>query len=282
MAGIEDLMGKTAVVTGGGNGIGAALCRRLVANGAQVVVSDVDAESAEKVASTLREGGGKAAAIVCDVSDRASVEAMADQAIAEFGRVDIVCNNAGVFLGGNMRDFTLGDWEWIISVNLMGVVNGATVFTPHLVEQGSGHILNTASIGGWASDPNCAPYTTSKFAVVGYSEALRADLAQDGIGVTILCPGPVASDIDRGDRLRPAGAGTSKASSKAAEAIVALGMPTDEVANLAIRGIRENATYVFTHPDLGAIFEPRIEEMRKALAATPAPSTGEVDVEKLQ
>jgi len=282
MAGIQDLRNKTAVVTGGGSGIGAGLCRRFAANGMNVVVSDVDADSGETVAQALRDAGTRAVAIPCDVSDRASVQTMADRAIAEFGRVDVVCNNAGVFLGGDMRDFTLGDWEWVISVNLMGVVNGASVFAPHLVGQGSGHIVNTASIGGFVSDPNCAPYTTSKFAVVGYSEALRADLAGDDIGVTILCPGPVATGIDKGDRLRPAGAGSSKNSSQAAVPIVAQGMPPDEVADLVVKGIRENATYVFTHPELGAIFEPRLEEIRKALAVTAPASTGPVSVEELQ
>jgi NAD(P)-dependent dehydrogenase (short-subunit alcohol dehydrogenase family) len=240
----------------------------------KVVVSDVDADSAEAVAAQLRSSGAEAVAIGCDVSKRGEVEALAEASIAHFGGVDVVCNNAGVFLGGNMRDFTLGDWEWVISVNLMGVVNGASVFTPHLVERGSGHIVNTASIGGFASDPNCAPYTTSKFAVVGFSEALRADLEPDGVGVTILCPGPVATGIATGDRLRPANAGTSAASSKAAIPIVELGMSPDEVGDLVVRGMAENATYVFTHPEFGVIFEPRLQAIREALAATTTPSGG--------
>ncbi len=276
MAGIQKLAGKTGVVTGGGSGIGAGICRCFARHGMNVVVSDVDGASGEKVAGELRDRGARAEAIPCDVSDRGSLQRMADQAIASFGRVDVVCNNAGVFLGGNMRDFTLGDWEWVLSVNLMGVVNGASVFTPHLVEQGSGHIVNTASIGGLVADPSCAPYTTSKFAVVGYSEALRADLASDGIGVTILCPGPVATGIDTGDRLRPAHAGTSKASSTAAVSIVEQGMPADEVGELVVKGIAENAPYVFTHPELAPIFEPRLAEIRQALAATKTPSTGAV------
>ena len=282
MPGIQDLKGRIAVVTGGGSGIGAGMCRSFAKNGMKVVVSDVDADSAERVARELRSGGGEAVAIACDVSQRPSVEALAEASIDHFGRVDIVCNNAGVFLGGRMRDFTLGDWEWVISVNLMGVVNGASVFTPHLVERGSGHIVNTASIGGFASDPSCAPYTTSKFAVVGYSEALRADLEPDGIGVTMLCPGPVASGIDKGDRLRPASAGTSAASSRAAEPIVANGMPPDEVGDLVVQGIRDDATYIFTHPELAGIFEPRIQAMRDALAATKAHSGVAVDADRLR
>lgn len=276
MPGIGELSGKTAVVTGGGSGIGAGMCRRFGAQGMKVVVSDVDADSAEAVAARLRSEGSEAVAIRCDVSERGDVEALAEASIAQFGGVDVVCNNAGVFLGGNMRDFTLGDWEWVISVNLMGVVNGSSVFTPHLARRGSGHIVNTASIGGFASDPNCAPYTTSKFAVVGYSEALRADLEPDGVGVTILCPGPVATGIATGDRLRPVSAGTSAASSKAAIAIVEQGMSPDEVGELVVRGIAENAPYVFTHPEFAVIFEPRLQAIREALATASTPRSGAI------
>ena len=230
----------------------------------------------------MRGEGGEAIAIRCDGSQRQEVEALAEASIARFGGVDLVCNNAGVFLGGNMRDFTLGDWEWVISVNFMGVVNGSSVFTPHFVERGSGHFVNTASIGGFVSDPNCVPYTTSKFAVVGYSEALRSDLAPDGVGVTILCPGPVATGIARGDRLRPASAGTSATSSKAAVPIVDQGMSPDEVAGLVVRGIRENAAYVFTHPEFGVIFEPRLQAIREALTVSTTPHSGAVSPETLR
>jgi NAD(P)-dependent dehydrogenase (short-subunit alcohol dehydrogenase family) len=281
MAEIENWTDRVAVVTGGGNGIGAALCRRFAAEGMRVVVADVEEASAQKVATELNDAGAKAIGVACDVSQRSAIEALAQQTLDGFGRVDVVCNNAGVFLGGAMRDFTPEDWNWILSVNLMGVVHGSSVFAPLLVEQGEGHILNTASIGGFASDPSCVPYTTSKFAVVGYSEALRNDLEADGVGVSILCPGPVASRINEGDRLRPARTGDSRASASAADRIVAVGMPPDEVAERALDGIRKNAIYIFTHPELGGIFEPRIEAMRKALAETPEPRSGPVDTEDL-
>ena len=168
-----------------------------------------------------------------------------------------------------------------MSVNLVGVVHGSTIFGQHMAERGSGHIVNTASIGGWAPDPNCAPYTTSKFAVVGFSEALRRDLEGDGVGVSILCPGPVATGMAKADRLRPASAGPSAATSLAAEPVMAVGMPPDDVGDLVIDGIRENATYVFTHPDFGVAFEPRFDEMRRALARAPKPRTGDVSPEDL-
>jgi len=272
MSRMRSLAGRAAVVTGGGSGIGAGMCRRFAHQGMHVVVADIDGPSAEATATALREAGARAEAVVCDVSDRGSVEDLATAAIGATGGVDVVCNNAGVFLGGNMRDFTVGDWEWVMSVNLMGVVHGSSVFTPHLVERGAGHIVNTASIGGFSTDPNCAPYTTSKFAVVGYSEALRKDLAPDGIGVSILCPGPVATGIDACDRLRPEAAGPSPVTSKAAVPVIAQGMSPDAVGDLVVRGIAEDATYIFTHPELGPLFEPRIEEMRAALANAPTPA----------
>ena len=168
-----------------------------------------------------------------------------------------------------------------MSVNLMGVVHGSTLFAEHMRERGSGHIVNTASIGGWAPDPNCAPYTTSKFAVVGYSEALRRDLEPDGVGVSILCPGPVATGMADADRLRPPSAGPSEATSQAAIPVMNVGMPPDDVGELVITGIADNATYIFTHPDFGAAFEPRFEEMRRALAKTPKPRTGDVSPQDL-
>jgi NAD(P)-dependent dehydrogenase (short-subunit alcohol dehydrogenase family) len=281
VAGIQHLKGKTAVVTGGGSGIGKGMCRRFAQQGMNVVVADIEGEVAEKVASALRAEGARAIALACNVSQRSDIESLAAVSIDEFGAVDVACNNAGIFFGGKLREFTEGDWEWTMSVNLMGVVHGSTIFGKHMAERGSGQIVNTASIGGWAPDPNCAPYTTSKFAVVGFSEALRRDLEPDGVGVTILCPGPVATGMAKADRLRPASAGPSNATSLAAEPVMAVGMPPDDVGDLVIDGIRENATYVFTHPDFGAAFEPRFDEMRRALARTPKPRTGDVRPEDL-
>jgi len=281
VAGIQNFEGKTAVVTGGGSGIGGGLCRRFAANGMQVVVADIEGESAERAAKDLREAGARAMGVACDVSKKADVQALADAAASEFGPVDLVCNNAGIFFGGKLREFTEGDWEWTMSVNLMGVVHGSTIFGQLMAERGEGQIVNTASIGGWAPDPNCAPYTTSKFAVVGFSEALRRDLEPEGVGVTILCPGPVATGMAKADRLRPASAGPSAATSLAAEPVMAVGMPPDDVGDLVLDGVRENATYVFTHPDFGVAFEPRFEEMRRALARAPKPRTGDVSPEDL-
>ena len=281
MPGIQDFKGKVAVITGAGSGIGAGLCRRFACQGMRIVAADIEGEAAEAAADALRASGAEAIGAACDVSEKGDVEALAETAFGAFNEVDIVCNNAGIFFGGKMLEFTEGDWAWTMSVNLMGVVHGSTIFGRHMAERGSGQIVNTASIGGWAPDPNCAPYTTSKFAVVGFSEALRRELEPRGVGVTILCPGPVATGMAKADRLRPASAGQSAATSQAAVPVMQVGMPPDDVGDLVLDGIRENATYVFTHPDFGAAFEPRIAEMRRALARAPKPRTGDVRPEDL-
>ena len=216
MGGIQNLGGKTGVGTGGGSGVGGGMCRRFAATGMHVVVADIEGDSADRAAAELRNAGARAIGVACDVSKKSDVEALANAAMAEFGVVDLVCNNAGIFFGGKLREFTEGDWEWTMSVNLMGVVHGSTIFGQLMAERGEGQIVNTASIGGWAPDPNCAPYTTSKFAVVGFSEALRRDLEPEGVGVTILCPGPVATGMAKADRLRPSSAGPSAATPLAA------------------------------------------------------------------
>lgn len=150
---MDDLNGKIAVVTGGGSGIGAGICRALTAEGAKVVVADVDGDKAEAVASSLRVTGAEARAEVVDVSCLASVQRLAEATLGAYGGVDVVCNNAGVYLSGSVRDLTPDDWRWVMSVNLDGVYHGCRVFVPLLLDRGAGHIVNTASLeGGIAGD----------------------------------------------------------------------------------------------------------------------------------
>lgn len=253
---MKDLAGRVAVVTGGGSGIGSGMCRAFAAAGIRVVVADVDDASAEAVAASMREVGGTAVAIAADVSRRADVEALAERALAEYGGVDIVCNNAGVLVGGPMLETTEDDWQWLLSVNLMGVVHGCQVFAPLLLERGQGHIVNTASVGGFLSFPNLAIYCTSKFAVVGYSEALYMELAPRGVGVSILCPGKVHTGLSGADRLRPErfarAGGTSQELGDLSD-----GMDPIEVGRRVLRGIESDATYIFTHGEFRDYFDTR-------------------------
>ena len=264
---MQDLTGRVAVVTGGGSGIGRGICEALALEGAKVVVSDVKLEAADKVASAIRGQGGTSIAVAADVSRRDDVEVLASRTVDELGGVDIVCNNAGVLVGGPMLETTEDDWQWLMSVNLMGVVHGCQVFAPLLIERGHGHIVNTASIGGFLSYPNLATYCTSKFAVVGFSEALQMELAQKGIGVSILCPGKVHSNLDNADQIRPdrfanAG-GTSKELGDLSD-----GMDPIEVGRHVVRGIQSDANYIFTHDEFRELFETRFQ---KVLAAFGSP-----------
>ncbi len=265
---MKQLQGRVAVVTGGGSGIGSGICQALAAEDVQVVVSDLAPASAEAVAAAIRADGGRSIAIAADVSQRRDVEALASRTIDELGRVDIVCNNAGVLVGGPMLETTEDDWQWLMSVNLLGVVHGSQVFGRILADRGSGHIVNTASIGGFLSYPNLATYCTSKFAVIGFSEALQLELDPKGVGVSILCPGKVHTNLDNADAIRPErfarAGGTSKELGDLSE-----GMPPIEVGRHVVRGIQENSPYVFTHPEFRELFKTRFDRVLQSFDSTP-------------
>ena len=262
--------GRTAVVTGGGSGIGEALCRAFADTGMNVVVSDVDGDAAEGVARAIAEAGGRAVAVRTDVADRASVKALADEAFAAFGEVGVLCNNAGVVAFRNAADMSDADWDWVMSVNLGGVVNGVTQFLPRLIAQGTeAHIVNTASSAGLFAPPGMASYVASKQAVVGLSEHLRVDLAPLDIGVSVLCPGGVATRIVEAGRNRPRAHGGPEDVPAYAEPIrqgIAAGMPPEDVAARVLDAIRANALYVVTHEDTREGVEARLAEMRAAFA----------------
>jgi NAD(P)-dependent dehydrogenase (short-subunit alcohol dehydrogenase family) len=249
--------GKVGVVTGGGSGIGRGICLALAEAGVRMVVADIDAESAESVA---KEVGG--IAVPTDVTSSESVETLAATVAREMGGADIVCNNAGVYLGGEMRDTTEDDWRFVLSVNLDGVFRVGQRFSRMLREQGrGGHIVNTASIGGFLSHGGAVAYAASKFGVVAYSEALRADLAPDGIGVSTLCPGPIRTQLAGSDRLRdPSDRAGGK--SQALWEFIREGMEPEEVGRIVRDGIRDDVAYIFTH-DWSEAFEARFQAVLK-------------------
>jgi len=267
---MREFGGRVAVVTGGGSGIGRGLCRGFAAEGMAVAVADVDLPSAEETAAGLRERGARAIAVHTDVSERKSLEELAERVQAELGGVHVVCNNAGVCIGGRPLENTQADWRWLVGVNLMGVVNGCHVFAPRLVAQGLGHIVNTASVGGFLAGPDLDVYCTTKFAVVGFSEALRAELAPKRVGVSILCPGQVATRLPDSERLRPRGLGPPGGSSGMLSPFIEGGMHPDEVAALVLAGIRNDAEYVFTHAEFRAVLAERFGRVLAAFDALPA------------
>lgn len=196
---VGSLAGRSAIVTGGGSGIGAALTRALVAAGAHVAAADIDLAAAEKVVADLT-GPGSARAALLDVTDADAVTALVEEVAGEHGRLDLMFNNAGITFLGNTEDLTLEQWNAIIDVNIRGVVHGVHAAYPRMISQGGGHIVNTASMGGLMAAGLMTSYVTTKHAVVGLSLALRTEAAGHGVGVTVVCPAAVDTPIlDKGE-----------------------------------------------------------------------------------
>lgn len=187
--------GAVAILTGAGSGIGEALARALARRGAFVVVSDRRGDEAARVASLIAADGGEGLAAPLDVRDGAAVGALVDRVVAERGRLDYLFNNAGLGVAGEVKELHLDDWREIVEVNLMGVVHGVHAAYPRLVEQGFGHIVNTASVAGLLPSPMVTPYALTKSGVVGLSRALRLEAAAYGVRVTALCPGVIRTPI---------------------------------------------------------------------------------------
>src|SRR5213596_3308077 len=199
-----ELRGRTAVVTGGASGIGRALIQRFAREGANVVVADLDDAGMAAVAGEAQALGVKALAVRTDVADLAQVQALAARAFEAFGAVHVLCNNAGVAMWGGLESATHRDWQWVLGVNLWGVIHGVEAFVPRMIAQKEpGHIVNTASMAGLIASQGLGVYNTSKYAVVGLSETLHKDLRPHGIGVSILCPMGVSTNIRTSERNRP-------------------------------------------------------------------------------
>jgi NAD(P)-dependent dehydrogenase (short-subunit alcohol dehydrogenase family) len=248
-----------AVVTGGASGIGRATAIALAREGADLVLADIDDARLKQVRREIAGLGRKAVAVHADVSKLDAVQNLFDRSMSEMGRVDILMNNAGVHLLGPAEKISIADWEWIVGINLWGVVYGINVFLPHMLDRGNGHIVNTASMSGLIGAESSIPYVATKFAVVGISECLAAYLRPKGIGVTVLCPGFVATNIVEHERLVPFGDGFDDARRAFLEALKrgewsrfnALPggvVSPDEVAGKVVRAIKENTFLVYTHP----------------------------------
>jgi NAD(P)-dependent dehydrogenase (short-subunit alcohol dehydrogenase family) len=203
---MKDFDGKVVVITGAASGIGRAVARAFYEKGARLHLVDIDPERVESLAAELN-----ATAHVVDCSKAKAVETLAAKVFAAEGRVDVLCNNAGVVCGGPVEEIPLSDWRWAIDVNLWGVIHGVRSFVPRMLEQGSeSHIVNTASMAGLVPFPFVAPYVASKSAVAGLSEALDCELAARGIRVTALCPGAVKTNVMKAGRLRLPGTWTER------------------------------------------------------------------------
>jgi NAD(P)-dependent dehydrogenase (short-subunit alcohol dehydrogenase family) len=268
---MRDVAGKVAFVTGGGSGIGLGLARVLTQAGMKVVIGDVREDHLGEALEIVRRAGGTVHGIRLDVSDRRAMAAAADETIRTFGKVHLLCNNAGVSLFGPMDAATHDDWDWILDVNLRGVVNGLMSFVPHLKAHGEGgHVVNTASMAGLIVGPGMGLYCASKFAVVGLTASLRYDLAPHGIGVSMLCPGFVRSNIheavlSRPDRYAGSGYQVGPDDIKRLDQVLSVGMDPLDVGRAVLAGIERNDLYIFPHAEFRDELRGIFDEILAAL-----------------
>jgi NAD(P)-dependent dehydrogenase (short-subunit alcohol dehydrogenase family) len=273
--------GRVAVVTGAASGIGRALAEAFAAAGSGVVVADLDANEADAVAEAIRAAGGEALAVAVDVTDPASVDGLAAATLERFGRVDVLCNNAGVSTFNLMRDQTLADWKWVIDVDFWGVVHGLHTFLPIMREQGTrGHVVNTSSIAGLLSGVAfIGPYSAAKVAVVSVSETLVQELAVDGtpIGVSVLCPSSVNTKVMESERGRPAGLGVERRTEMAESVRLMIkdgftgptGLEPAQVAARVLEAIRNGEFWIVTHPGERPTVEARSKDILAAFPPDP-------------
>lgn len=268
---MDQFKGKTAFVTGGASGIGLALCRALGQRGMNIAIADVEALTCAEATEMLRREGIPAAGTACDVSDRESLAEAAAQAFSEFGNVHILCNNAGVSRAGPIESIAPSDWDWVIGVNLKGLINGLQIFLPHIKAHGQqGHIVNTASMNGVVGTALAGPYSATKFAAVGISEVLAAELEGSAIGVSVLCPSWVKTRMLDNGRNRPAHFGgpisldadrnNAERNRRYAHALQD-GLEPAYVAELVCDAITARRLNVFTHADRRTDVERRFEQM---------------------
>jgi len=256
---MKELKGKVAVVTGGASGIGRAMAERFAAEGMKVVLADIEEGALATAEAEMRAKGATVASRRTDVSRGEDVEALAGFTVDTFGGVHVVCNNAGVAVGGVTWQHTVKDWQWVLGVNLWGVIHGVRAFVPIMLQQGDEcHVVNTASRAGLITRPWLAMYCASKHAVVALSESLYHELTLTGskVKVSVLCPAVVNTRIGESERNRPdalrdaAGAGAPaqmQAMEQAFRATLAAGQPPEEVAAAVVDAIRDDRFYILPH-----------------------------------
>jgi NADP-dependent 3-hydroxy acid dehydrogenase YdfG len=253
--------GQVAVITGAASGIGLAMARAFAARGLKLVLADIDRAGIDGAVTELGGAGAEVIGETVDVSRAEDMERLRDRALARFGRVDIVCNNAGI--AATFRpiwEVAAADWERMVGINLWGVIHGVRLFVPLMVGQGAGHVVNTASMAGVMVVPSNGPYNATKHAVVSISETLRADLERAGhagVGVTVICPGLVATNINKaveGAEKKPVPAG-------------AVVLEADDVARQVIAAIEADQLYVATNPGSLPPIRARVERLLSEVAA---------------
>ena len=269
---MKDFQGKVAVITGGASGLGRAMAERFAREGMSIVLADVEPNALARAEAEMKVAGAKVIGVRTDVSKAADVEALAKKTLAAFGGVHLLANNAGVAEGGSVWDNTVADWEWVLGVNMWGVIHGVRVFTPIMLAQGSeGHIINTASVAGLISPPGMGIYCVSKHAVVTLSECLHHDLAQktDKLKCSVLCPAYVPTGIADSGRNRPADLKETRQKSATdlaldaslKKAVQSGKQSAADVAQKVFEAVRDERFYILTHPRIKASIQWRMEDI---------------------
>ena len=268
---MQELKDKTAVITGGASGIGLAMAEAFAAAGMKLVLADIEEAPLDDAVKALKAAGAEAIGVLTDVTKTDQLEALADRSYDAFGAVHVVCNNAGVGVGGPAWSISKADWDWILSVNLHAVIDGIRIFVPRMIEQDTeGQIVNTASIAGLTSSPSMAPYFVSKHGVVTLSECLHHDLQLAGskLRVSVVCPGWVNTKVVESDRNRPSGLLKDEELDplfgmvrEALRATMPNAMPPSEVADLVVDAIRNNRFYVLPHQTWKPMIETRMQDI---------------------
>jgi NAD(P)-dependent dehydrogenase (short-subunit alcohol dehydrogenase family) len=267
---MKDFKGKTAFVTGGASGIGLAMARAFGRQGMNVVIADIEDAPAKAAVERLTSEQIKAVSVHCDVGERNNLRAAALEAVSAFGKVHVVCNNAGVGAGGEIGKVPERDWDWIVDVNLKSVYYGVETFLPLIRSHGEGgHFVNTASIAGLISGPGMEPYSATKYAVVAMSEGWAVQLAGSNIGMSVLCPGFVRTRIHESARTKQARfggtAGPESFDPDRREMItkaIETGLDPDVVGARVVEAVRDNQLYIFTDPRFKDVVEMRFAAIR--------------------
>lgn len=260
---MNEFTDKVAVITGAASGIGRALAEQCAREKMKLVLADVEVAALEEAEDMLRSRGATVLAVPTDVASAESVATLAQKTIEEFGAVHLLCNNAGVAVGGPIWEAAVADWAWVLGVNLWGVIHGIRTFVPLMLQQKEPcHIVNTASVAGLVSTPGLGVYNVTKHGVVTLSETLYQELqaADSQIGVSVLCPGWVKTRIGESERNRPGRSATEEPASLGGSGIakaIDQGLGPDAVATQVLAAIREERFYVLTHPDILPFVEQR-------------------------
>ena len=265
---MRDLAGKVAFITGGASGMGLGMARAFAGEGMKLMLADVNEARLAEVEQEFNDKGVDVATIVCDVTKLEQVNAAADATVERFGKVHVLCNNAGINVGGTYEELSQQDWDWVIAVNQLGVQYGISAFLPKIKAHGEGgHIVTTSSMAGMVNaGPGWAPYNASKFAVVVMNEVLYSELKETNIGVSVLCPGAVATNIIEAADSRPSDFGSSGDKPVIAGDVAELlehGLDPDVVGKLVLEGIQEEQFYLFTDPRMVKAVERRFERIQR-------------------